>query len=88
MALRLCAQCGIEITAPEIRHRRRVFCSDECCEAFEDVFLIRGGPDPIDLAFAATGLGEEVSELSDDLIAPEIDWRLPRLVDGSDELVV
>jgi len=47
---RICAYCGGELGETEIRHRRRLFCSDECCEAFEDSFLVRGEPDPTDLA--------------------------------------
>ena len=47
MELLTCTYCGAEIEGEGIRHRRRLFCSDECCEAFEDEFLDHGGlPDP------------------------------------------
>lgn len=45
---RTCHQCGVEILDTDIEHRRRHFCSDECCDAFEDERLLRGGPDPLD----------------------------------------
>ena len=50
MELLTCTQCGAEIDGEGIRHRRRLFCSDECCETFEDGFLDHGGPDAEDLA--------------------------------------
>jgi len=39
-----CAQCGGEVDGEGIRHRGRLFCSDECCEEFEEDFLTRGEP--------------------------------------------
>ncbi len=44
-----CAYCGGLVEDQGIRHRRKLFCSDECCEAFEDEFMRRGEPDPVDL---------------------------------------
>lgn len=51
MEPRLCDQCGAELEAENkgIRHRRRLFCSDECCETFEDQFMESGEPDELDL---------------------------------------
>lgn len=49
MEPRICDQCGQEIEEGGIRHRRRLFCSDECCEEFEDAFMSNGEPDDLDL---------------------------------------
>ena len=45
----ICDRCGTVVEGSCIRHRRRVFCSDECCEAYEDQFMVCGEPDPADL---------------------------------------
>ncbi len=44
-----CAQCGTEFEGPGIIHRGRFFCSDECCEKWEDEFARNGEPDPEEL---------------------------------------
>jgi len=62
---RACAQCGAEIESGGIHHRRRLFCGDECCESFEDGFLVTGGPEAVDL--------EEEDLLSEDLKLDEVD---------------
>ena len=49
METRICTYCGAEMENEGIRHRNRLFCSDECCEAFEDEFLVHGEPDLADL---------------------------------------
>jgi hypothetical protein len=49
MEPRTCDQCGQAFEHEGIRHRRRLFCSDECCEAFEDEFMVIGEPDSLDL---------------------------------------
>ena len=41
----ICFQCGIEIEeGTGIRHRSRLFCSDECCDQFEEEFAAAGEP--------------------------------------------
>lgn len=45
MDFSVCSQCGIEIEGKGIHFRARVFCSDECCEEFEDLFSKVGEPD-------------------------------------------
>jgi hypothetical protein len=64
---RICAQCGAVILDHGIDHRRRHFCSDECCERFEDLFMKCGEPDPADLESAALELAEV--EFDEDIIA-------------------
>jgi hypothetical protein len=44
MSQGICSQCGADIDGTSIRHRRRLFCSDECCETFEEEFLTKGVP--------------------------------------------
>ena len=41
-----CAQCGAEFEGPGIIHRGRFFCSDECCESWEDECARNGEPEP------------------------------------------
>ena len=50
-----CTRCGVVIEGEGIRHRRRLFCGDECCESFEDGFLNHGGPAAEDLEADDTG---------------------------------
>ena len=45
MDFSVCAQCGIEIEGKGIHFRDQVFCSDECCEEFEDEFSASGEPE-------------------------------------------
>lgn len=64
---RTCDHCGQEIEDGDgIRHRRRLFCSDECCEAFEDEFLTSGEPDEVDLDEDL----DELDPLDDDDLDP------------------
>ena len=62
MEPRLCDNCGKEMEDDDIRHRRQVFCSDECCEEFEDRFLENGEPDELDLDDPFDGDLDEVDE--------------------------
>ena len=80
-----CHQCGAEILDAGIEHRRRRFCSDECCEVFEDLFMLRGGPDAIDLAAVETEMPEvHLEEV--DLTDPEaLDADLMDDVAGADD---
>jgi len=45
----LCAQCGSEIEVRPIAYHGRMFCSDECCETFDQDFALKGGPGDDDL---------------------------------------
>ena len=45
----VCTQCGIEIEGKGIHYRDQVFCSDECCEEFDEEFVSSGEPDLKDL---------------------------------------
>ena len=49
METRTCTYCGVVIEAAGIDYRNHLFCSDECCEAFEDELLVRAAPDLDDL---------------------------------------
>jgi len=77
MQPRTCHQCHLEILDDGIEHRRRQFCSDECCELFEDLFMLRGEPDPQDLAEAEEdldGADLDADDLDDeDLDADDLD---------------
>ncbi len=61
MDFNVCFQCGSEIEGKGIHYRNRVFCSDECCEEFEEEFIARGEPDLEELdEELAAGLGEDI----------------------------
>ena len=36
-----CSQCGKEIDGKGVQFRDRVFCSDECCDEFEEELLAK-----------------------------------------------
>lgn len=57
MTQSICSQCGADIDGTGIRHRGRLFCSDECCETYEEEFLTKGEP----------GLHELDEDLDEDL---------------------
>ena len=62
----ICFQCGIEIEeGTGIRHRSRLFCSDECCNQFEEEFAAAGEPGVAEL--------ETEELLAGDLDLSEID---------------
>jgi len=66
----ICDYCGAEVEGGGIRHRRRMFCCDECCESYEDELIAHGEPDPEDLADAVDplDLGDDLGDdLEDDL---------------------
>jgi hypothetical protein len=78
MEFSVCAQCGIEIEGKGINFRKQVFCSDECCDEFEEEFNANGEPDLEELddeslepGFEEDDLGyqdrdDEASEFMDD----------------------
>ncbi len=49
MDFQVCVQCGREIEDKGILFRNRHFCSDECCEEFEELYQQKGEPDPKEL---------------------------------------
>ncbi len=75
MDIQTCTKCGNLVEGDGIRHRRRLFCGDECCEAFEDQFMNHGGPDVVDLK-------EDDDDLEDDDLFDE-DFEEE---DGDDDL--
>lgn len=83
MQLRACHQCRTEILDDGIEHRRRLFCSDECCEQFEDLFMVRGEPDPQDLEAAEHGL-DEIDLGAADLGGSDLDEDLEEELEDED----
>jgi len=45
-----CAYCGAEISEAGVEFRGLFFCSDECCEDYEDNLTVNGEPNPDELA--------------------------------------
>ena len=58
MEILICDHCGALVEGADIRHRRRLFCSDECCEKFEDRVRNHVDPDAVEL--------EKADALADD----------------------
>ncbi|PID80432.1 hypothetical protein CSB20_07495 [bacterium DOLZORAL124_64_63] len=54
----VCTQCGTEIEENGIQFLGHMFCSDECCEAYEQEFPENGDFDPDD---------EDLENFEDDL---------------------
>ena len=44
-----CAFCGAEINEAGVEFRGLLFCSDECCEDYEDDLTVNGEPNPDEL---------------------------------------
>jgi len=44
-----CAYCGAEINEAGVEFRGLFFCSDECCEDYEDNLTVNGEPNPDEL---------------------------------------
>ena len=40
----VCAHCGSGIEGKPVTFHGQLFCSDECCEAFDEDLALRGGP--------------------------------------------
>ncbi len=47
-----CAHCGDEVGESGVEYKSRFFCSDECCEEYEDNLITNGEPDAKDLTEA------------------------------------
>ncbi len=66
-----CAFCGAEINEAGVEFRGLFFCSDECCEDYEDNVTVNGGPNPDELDpddledMELDGVDFEEDELSD-----------------------
>ncbi len=72
MDFEVCAQCGREIEGLGILFQGRHFCSDECCEEFEELLLVNGEPDPGELELQ--GIEDLDEGLEDGLEAdPDLD---------------
>lgn len=59
MDFSVCTQCSLEIEGKGIHYRDHVFCSDECCEEFDEELVKSGEPD-------LDELDEEIDEDFDD----------------------
>ncbi|MFH1843174.1 MAG: hypothetical protein ABIF77_08190 [bacterium] len=61
-----CTWCGAEITEEGVGYKGRLFCSDECCEQYQDDLEKNGEPNPEELEqdFIADDL--EIYDFSDD----------------------
>jgi hypothetical protein len=81
MEPKVCTYCGAEITDQGIEFRRQLFCSDECCETWEDEFLDKGVPDLVDLE----GDDLEDDEFLDDVDLDDDDLDDDLLADEDDE---
>ena len=75
MKASICAQCGAEIDDAGIAFKGRTFCSDECCEEYEDLLALGGGPDAGELEDdLEEGLdGDLAADLDDDALGYEDD---------------
>ncbi len=49
MDFKLCAQCGAEIEGNGVLFRNKAFCSDDCCDEFDDKVSLQGVPSLEDL---------------------------------------
>ena len=49
MKPKTCTHCAAEIEGKPVSYRGHVFCSDECCEEYDEVFAAKGGPADDDL---------------------------------------
>ena len=49
MSVNMCAWCGAEITNEGVGYQNQLFCSDECCEEYQDDLVKNGEPNPEDL---------------------------------------
>lgn len=49
MSMDKCAWCSGEVTDDDVRYRKRLFCSDECCDEYQDDLTTNGEPNPEEL---------------------------------------
>jgi hypothetical protein len=83
MEFSVCSQCGSEIEGKGIHFRDRSFCSDECCDEFEEEFVASGEPDldeleeDIDEDFDDDDLGYDNgdSDSDDDFLDDDFDIK-------------
>ena len=77
MDFKVCARCGKEIEEQGVLFNKRRFCSDECCEEFEEMLLDGGGPEPEDLDFEAEAEADvDEDDLDEDLDLDDLDEDL------------
>lgn len=84
MTQSICSQCGADIDGTGIRHRGRLFCSDDCYETFEEEFLTKGEPGvheldedlDEDLAFDEDDLDEDEDELDEEDLDKDDDFSI------------
>ncbi len=62
MDVEVCSQCGKEIDGQGVRFRDRVFCSDACCDVFEEELTAKDELDMEDL--------DEMENLDEGELAP------------------
>lgn len=65
MDIDVCVQCGKVIEGKGIRFRNRHFCSDECCEEWEELSLEDDEPIPEELAVDDEEIVEDLEDLDD-----------------------
>lgn len=76
MDIEVCAQCGGEIESKGVRFRDRVFCSDECCDEFEEELSAQDGLEMEDL--------DELDDLGEDDLMSDSDQDLGYRSDEDD----
>lgn len=75
----MCAQCGSEIEGKPVTFRGRWFCSDDCCETFDQDFALKGEP-------GADDLDDELeADFEDDFDEDDFDEDLGYKDDEDDE---
>lgn len=79
MDLSVCSQCGTEIEGKGIHFRDRVFCSDECCDEFEEQFVDSGEPDMDDL--------ELEDDIDEDFEEDDLGYDSPRRRSDDDDFL-
>jgi hypothetical protein len=81
MTQSICSQCGADIDGTGIRHRGRLFCSDDCYETFEEEFLTKGEPEVHELD---EDLDEDLDFDEDDLDEDELEEDNDFSIDDDD----
>jgi len=73
-----CIQCGVEIEGKGIHYQGRSFCSDECCEEFDEKFVASVEPKMDELD------GDDFED--EDLAEEDLGYRDGEYTDGDDLL--